>query len=73
MCSDPSIDFHVKISFLHLELTSGVGNLCISSVLCVHSRLFTFRFLAAMTQTTETLLSFLAVLLCNFIYHHYVS
>ena len=65
MRSDLCIDFDVEISFLHLKLTPGVGNLCVRCVLRVHSCLFTLSFLTATTDMTE-----LAVLLCNLIYHH---
>ena len=50
MCSNLCIDFHVEISFLHLELTPWVSNLCICCILCVHSCFFTLRFLSAIVM-----------------------
>ena len=39
------VDFTVKVSFLHFELSGGVSDRGVSLVLGVHSGFFTFSFL----------------------------
>ena len=56
MRSYHGVDFHVKAGLLHLELSGGICNLCVSIVLGIHPGLLAFCFLWAKPNPVKSAL-----------------